>query len=343
LISFSVVSSKLSHAHPEVVQGQGFAAPPPGYHPHPPPRQHHKAQTISEFDQPGGFQPGGNPYAGVELGPTTEQVFVSGPPLGDEFLSQYQKLLETAQLNSQLTFEGLLLSQVEDRKQKRHPEPEIPTFIQNKPPVTLDYHSALLQNSAINNNFNPNGKWYGEKQTDLLTPTNIIKRNPVHLEFVSPSVGSFTPNGRAFGDKITGLLYQPNYVIPNRPPTIISDPAQIIGKASFSPNENWFGDKQTNLAKVNLRSGPVSQEPLHNPSTQEYPGRSFSPSDWLDYRQRVIETGTRPSRPLQNEPSVITIDNINQFVSQRERPDVFDVNVQAVLRTRNAQNTQSIV
>ena len=64
------------------MQGQGFAAPPPGYHPHPPPRQHHKAQTISEFDQPGGFQPGGNPYAGVELGPTTEQVFVSGPPLG---------------------------------------------------------------------------------------------------------------------------------------------------------------------------------------------------------------------------------------------------------------------
>merc|ERR1719244_370077 len=286
MISFSVVSGKLSHAHPEVVQGQGLAAPPPGYHPHPPPRQHHKVQTISEFDQPGGFQPGGNPYAGADLGPTTEQVFVSGPPLGDEFLSQYQKLLESAQLNSQLTFEGLLLSQVEDRKQKRHQEPQIQTFSQAKPPVTLDYHSDLIQNSAINNNFNPNGKW---------------------------------------------------------PPTIISNPAQIHGKASFSPNKNWFGDKQTNLAKVSLRSGPVSQEPLINPSTQEYPGRSFSPSDWLDYRQRVIETGTRPSRPSQNEPSVITIDNINQFVRQNERPDVFDVNVQAVLRTRNAQKTQSII
>merc|ERR1719244_939263 len=228
MISFSVVSGKLSHAHPEVVQGQGLAAPPPGYHPHPPPRQHHKVQTISEFDQPGGFQPGGNPYAGADLGPTTEQVFVSGPPLGDEFLSQYQKLLESAQLNSQLTFEGLLLSQVEDRKQKRHQEPQIQTFSQAKPPVTLDYHSDLIQNSAINNNFNPNGKWYGEKQTDLLTPkTNILKRDPVHLDFVSPSVGSFTPNGRAFGDKMTGLLNHPNYVLPDRPTTIISNPAQI--------------------------------------------------------------------------------------------------------------------
>jgi len=217
VISLSLVSGKLIRAHPEVVQGQGFAAPPNGYHPHPPPRQQNRVKTVSEFDQPGGFQPGGNPYAGVELGPATEQVFVSGPPLGDEFLSQYQKLLENAQLNSQLTFEGLMLSQVQDRKHKRHQDPQIPTFVQSRPPVNLDFTSALLRNSDTNTNFNPNGKWYGEKQSDLLAPKmNIIKRNPVILEFVSPSVGSFTPNGRAFGDKATGLLTYPNYAIPNR-------------------------------------------------------------------------------------------------------------------------------
>ena len=130
---------------------------------------------------------------------------------------QYQKLLKEAQANSKLTFEGLMLSQVEDRKQKRHPEPEIKTFVQYKPPVTLDHSSASLQNSDIYNNFNPNGKWYGEKQTDLLTSkVNILKRNPVQLEFVSPSVGSFAPNGRAFGEKTTGLLTYPNYVVQNR-------------------------------------------------------------------------------------------------------------------------------
>jgi len=110
-----------------------------------------------------------------------------------------------------------MLSQVQDRKHKRHQNQQIPTFVQSRPPVNLDFTSALLRNSDTNTNFNPNGKWYGEKQSDLLTPkTNIIKRNPVILEFVSPSVGSFTPNGRAFGDKATGLLTYPNYAIPNR-------------------------------------------------------------------------------------------------------------------------------
>jgi len=336
VISSSVVSGKLIHAHPEVVQGHGFAAPPPGHHPHPP-RQEHTVRTVSQFDQPGGFQPGGNPYAGLELGPTTEQVFVAGPPLGDDFLSQYKKMLENAQLNSKLTFEGLMLSQLEDRKQKRHQNQKVPTFVKSKPPVTLDYNSASLQSSAINNEFSPNGKWYGEKQRDLLTPKiNILKRNPVELEFVSPSIGSFTPNGRAYGDKIMGLMTEPNYVIRDRPQIIISNPAQIHGQGSFSPNENWFGAKQTNLAKVISKPGAViSQEPLHYPSTQESPG-SFSPSSWLEYRQRAIETGTRQYSTQQTEPAVITLDNINQF-TQQDRPEVFDVQVQAVLRTRGAQ------
>ena len=41
---------------------------------------------------------------------------------------QNQKLLENAQENSKLTFEGLLISQIEDRQLKRHPEPEIQTI-----------------------------------------------------------------------------------------------------------------------------------------------------------------------------------------------------------------------
>ena len=84
MFCLSVVSAKLIRADPEVVQGHGFAAPPSGHHPHPqpPPRRPNRVKTISQFDKPGGFHPGANPYAGVELGPSTEQVFVSGPPLG---------------------------------------------------------------------------------------------------------------------------------------------------------------------------------------------------------------------------------------------------------------------
>ena len=46
---------------------------------------------------------------------------------------------------------------------------------------------------------------------------------------------------------------------------------------------------------------------------------------------------------FQNEPAVITIDNINQYTGQQGRPDVFNVNVQAVLKTREAQKRQDRV
>ena len=45
----------------------------------------------------------------------------------------------------------------------------------------------------------------------------------------------------------------------------------------------------------------------------------------------------------QDEPAVITLDNIAQFIGQQQRPDVFNVNVQAVLKTRDAQREQGRV
>jgi len=340
-----VVSGKLTHTNPEVVRGHGFAAPPPGQHPHPPPRRPNRVKSISQFDNPGGFQPGGNPYTGVELGPTTEQVFVSGPPLGDDFLAQYLQLLENNKQNSRLTFEGLMLGELAKRKKKR-PQIEIQTFVYPTSPVTLDFKSALIGSADSNPSFNPNENWYGAKQTGLLKPImQNLKKKQVHLDFVSPSIGSFAPNGRWSGDKAAGLLTYPSYDAPNRPAPSLTNPAQTQGKDSFSPNDSWFGQKQRNLAKVNIRSDPVSQKPLEYPNTQESPGLSFTPSSWLDYRQRVIETGTRPGlkNQFQDEPTVITLDNIAQFLGYQERPDVFNVNVQAVLKTREAQKRQDRV
>ena len=46
---------------------------------------------------------------------------------------------------------------------------------------------------------------------------------------------------------------------------------------------------------------------------------------------------------FQNEPAVITIDNINQFMGHQGRPDVFDVNVQTILKTREAQKRLDLV
>lgn len=81
------------------------------------------------------------------------------------------------------------------------------------------------------------------------------------------------------------------------------------------------------------------------PSTQESPGVGFTPSSWLDYRERVIETGTRPgvNTFTQDEPAVITLDNLAQFLGSQDRPDVFNVNVQAVLKTREAQRRKDLV
>ena len=111
-----------------------------------------------------------------------------------------------------------MFGELEKRKQKRHPQPEIQTYVQSKPPVNLEFNSALLKSfDSKNSNFNPNGKWYGAKQTGLLKPqTHNLKKKSVILEFASPSVGSFAPNGRWFGDKATGLLTYPNYIVPNR-------------------------------------------------------------------------------------------------------------------------------
>ena len=43
-----------------------------------------------------------------------------------------------------------------------------------------------------------------------------LKKKQVHLDFVSPSIGSFAPNGRWSGDKAAGLLTYPIYDAPNR-------------------------------------------------------------------------------------------------------------------------------
>jgi len=284
----SGVSSKQIHTDPQVVHGHGLAAPPPGHHHPHPPRQPIRVRAISQFDTPGGFHPEPNPYTGLELGPSTEQVFVSGPPLGDDFLIQYQQLLNTAQSNPKLTFNSLMFGPLVEKKQKRNPQPAIEAAIPSKPQVTLEYNSAPIQDSEQTENFRPNGKWAA---------------------------------------------------------IILTDPAPADGKESFSPNGHWFGEKEENLATVNVRPGYVSQDPLESPSTKELSGGSFSPSEWLEYRERVIETGTRPGVQdlYQGEPAVITLDNIAQFQGLQARPDVFNVNVQAVVRTRGAHSTEGLV
>ena len=65
--------------------------------------------------------------------------------------------------------------------------------------------------------------------------------------------------------------------------------------------------------------------------------------------EAIIAIGTFPCLIIylfyfhQDEPAVITLDNIAQFMGQQQRPDVFNINVQAVLKTRDAQRKQDRV
>ena len=133
---------------------------------------------------------------------------------GDDFVERYQKMIRNSQKKSKLSFQGLLPDDLIDRRKRKHQDP-VPAFYQIKPPVTLDFPSASFESF----DFNPNGQWYGEKETGLAQPPrqNIIKRNPVTLDYVSPVTGAFSPTNAWFGEKETGLLTAyPNHLVPKR-------------------------------------------------------------------------------------------------------------------------------
>merc|ERR1712222_63759 len=315
----SLVHSKILRS--SIVRGQGFAAPPPGHTLNISPLQQQEAprqqqavshfsqprkpvMIISEFDRPGSFQPMKANYNKQKFEPTTEKSFVSGPPLGDDFFDRYTGLIkrhQKKQKKRQLSFAGLLPADLVDRRKRKHQEPQAPAFYQIKAPVTLDYASKPLEDFG----FNPNGKWYGEQATGLLQPpAHNIKHRQVSLDFASPSSSSsFSPNNNWFGEKQTGFFSYPSHLVPKR------DSVEV---------------------KVPAKKG----------STKE----SFSPSGWHVYRNKVAETGTRSSvYNVQDEPAIITLDNMAKYLKHSHNsvggsPDVFDVNVQAVIKTKDAPN-----
>jgi len=304
----------------DIVRGQGWAAPPPGYQlqaevlslsqaqPPRPVRQSDQTtkhrgnrrkpiKVISQFDTPNSFQPVKTFYNKDKYEPTTEQSFVSGPPLGDDFVERYQKMIRNSQKKSQLSFEGLLPDDLIERRKRKHHDPPVPAFYQIKSPVTLDFPSASFESF----DFNPNGGWYGETATGLAEAPkpNKKKRQPVTLDYISPSTGSFSPNKNWFGEAETGLLTSyPHHLLPKRQTVSLSRP-----------------------------SHQTSQD-------------NFSPSGWKVYRDQVIETGTRNSvYSTEEEPTVITLDNVADYLHRPGGRDVFDVNVQAVIKTRDSPNS----
>ena len=222
--------------------------------------------------------------------PTTEQTFVSGPPLGkvkmveiltvitphlvippgDDFVERYQKMIRNSQKKSQLSFEGLLPDDLIERRKRKHQDPPVPAFYQIKSPVTLDFPSASFESF----DFNPNGGWYGEKATGLAEPPkpSKIKRQPVTLDYVSPTTGTFSPNNNWFGEAESGLLTSyPNHLVPKRNDSGVS----LIFEELF---DEYFR-QAVSLSRPSLQT---SRE-------------NFSPSGWKVYRDQVIETGTRNS------------------------------------------------
>merc|ERR1712025_1142823 len=150
----------------DIVRGQGWAAPPPGYQlqaevlslsqaqPPRPSRQTTKhrgnrkkpIKVISQFDTPNSFQPVKTFYNKDKYEPTTEQSFVSGPPLGDDFVERYQKII---------------------RRKRKHQDPPVSALYQIKSPVTLDFPSASFESF----DFNPNGRW---QTVSLSRPSSVL-------------------------------------------------------------------------------------------------------------------------------------------------------------------------
>ena len=134
---------------------------------------------------------------------------------GDDFVERYQKMIRNSQKKSQLSFEGLLPDDLIERRKRKHHDPPVPAFYQIKSPVTLDFPSASFESF----DFNPNGGWKGEKATGLAKAPkpNKKKRQPVTLDYISPSSGTFSPNNNWFGSAETGLLTSyPNHPLPKR-------------------------------------------------------------------------------------------------------------------------------
>ena len=124
-------------------------------------------------------------------------------------------MIRNSQKKSQLSFEGLLPDDLIERRKRKHQDPPVPAFYQIKSPVTLDFPSASFESF----DFNPNGGWYGEKATGLAEPPKPtkIKRQPVTLDYVSPTTGTFSPNNNWFGEAESGLLTSyPNHLVPKR-------------------------------------------------------------------------------------------------------------------------------
>ena len=63
---------------------------------------------------------------------------------------------------------------------------------------------------------------------------------------------------------------------------------------------------------------------------------------WRQKQNHNRQTSGYPVHPVavQEEPLVITIDNVDDFVKTNSRPDVFDVKVKAVLKTRDNSSGQ---
>ena len=148
-------------------------------------------------------------YRGLQLEATTKPSFVSGPPLGENFLSRYRERQRLSRTKQQLTFEGLLLTELAKRQKRRHRDPSPPIGLQNTGGVSLEYSSDPA--TLGTNSFWPNGRWYGEKATGLLQPpAAAAPRPPVTLDYLSPAADPFT--------FIPGPVHppQPGHALPKR-------------------------------------------------------------------------------------------------------------------------------
>jgi len=122
-------------------------------------------RVISQFDSPGGFRPQSDPYRGLTLEPTTEQVLVAGPPRGDDYLRRYQ---------SKVAAEVAVGGWLNNGRWQGEPETGLLAHVpdsRSRPEVLLSQPSPALGPAA----FSPTAGWRGEGETGLARPRYTVR------------------------------------------------------------------------------------------------------------------------------------------------------------------------
>jgi len=171
-------------------------------------------------------------------------------------------------------------------------------YRETSPEVEL-YRLSLPQGGR--NTFTPNTHWFGQSAGDTAQIyNNVVKYTQKYKK--DPIVfGRFSTNEQ-----------------------------RVSSSEMFSPTNDWFGEKERGLQQVpsNVPRHKRGHDILLTNIAQEDNSHTFSPSnDWLAVRKNRINGKRQLSfADQQNEPEIITMDNVHKYIGDNNNNNLHTVN-----------------